>query len=332
MSASNVDSPSVPSSDGQAQPVPSLDADAVSRGLPQEPAKETPREVADAQEASREPASEDHADGKGVIASVFQIVSDAQTAVSQTFKDAMPAFSPEIKEEGDATDAAGKSNAEHTVEVLTTQDVILGAFTGSVGNKPVTIMVAEETVEVTEDVTEHVDDFMKRPGMTIHQAQEALELAVLGKISHKTSETGNWDMPLCDCFLAHVKCLGSYIFPCYIDEKHRKLRGWETISCAGTSIWFYCCQAPCLAIKLRSQMRKLFGIKGHPFTDCLTHTFCCCCALAQERRQLEVMGLLTTNVGLQNVDNVVHAVSAISETVVAIPEEVMELGGAKKQN
>lgn len=40
----------------------------------------------------------------------------------------------------------------------------------------------------------------------------------------------------------------------------------------------------------RSKLRRRFKLKGNNFTDCLTHAFCCFCALCQEYRELYNQG------------------------------------------
>lgn len=39
--------------------------------------------------------------------------------------------------------------------------------------------------------------------------------------------------------------------------------------------------------KYRGQLRARFGIPGSVFEDCLSHTFCRCCAVAQEARHVD---------------------------------------------
>ena len=50
-----------------------------------------------------------------------------------------------------------------------------------------------------------------------------------------------------------------------------------------------CCIAgTCLGSFQRRHLRQKLNIRGDGCTDCLAHSFCLCCALAQEDRELQL--------------------------------------------
>jgi Cys-rich protein (TIGR01571 family) len=46
----------------------------------------------------------------------------------------------------------------------------------------------------------------------------------------------------------------------------------------------------CLWGNTRTRIRTRYGIPGDGCTDCMAHLFCCCCALVQEAREIEMRG------------------------------------------
>ncbi|CAG8632512.1 1148_t:CDS:2, partial [Acaulospora morrowiae] len=49
------------------------------------------------------------------------------------------------------------------------------------------------------------------------------------------------------------------------------------------------CGFPCvMGTPNRGEIRARYNIQGDGCTDCLTHTFCACCGLIQEAREVEI--------------------------------------------
>ncbi|KAF1348468.1 hypothetical protein BDV97DRAFT_277856, partial [Delphinella strobiligena] len=94
-------------------------------------------------------------------------------------------------------------------------------------------------------------------------------------------------------------CLGSFFcYPCLFGRTQTRLdnypqppssdsEGWFSVSCL-----LMCCAAhvgiACIPVWMqRASMRKKLGIEGDGCTDCLASTFCTCCAMVQQEKEVK---------------------------------------------
>ncbi|KAA8539545.1 hypothetical protein F0562_026237 [Nyssa sinensis] len=103
-----------------------------------------------------------------------------------------------------------------------------------------------------------------------------------------------WQADLFDCCGEPCLSLKTCIYPCGIFTRiaHVSSKGKITRERACNDLMAYslfcgcCCYSGCV----RSEVRKLFNIEGGSCDDFLTHLMCCCCAMVQEWRELELRG------------------------------------------
>jgi Cys-rich protein (TIGR01571 family) len=139
--------------------------------------------------------------------------------------------------------------------------------------------------------------------------------------------TGSWSDGICDCFSDCESCLLSCCCPCirwgltlkraglwsfgaaalvyfilrlgtnFVSPEMRYLVGTDWIVILGV-VSFICLIA--ISVKYRVAIREKHRIQGNVFEDCLCHTFCACCAVAQEARHVDRdLGLLPMPQGLE---------------------------------
>ncbi|KAL3521253.1 hypothetical protein ACH5RR_019402 [Cinchona calisaya] len=103
-----------------------------------------------------------------------------------------------------------------------------------------------------------------------------------------------WQADLFDCCSEPCLSMKTCIYPCRIFSRIANLvsKGKITSEEALNNLMAYsffcaCCFYTC---RVRGKLRQLFGIEGGLCDDCLTHLMCCCCAMVQEWRELELRG------------------------------------------
>ncbi|PIN12483.1 hypothetical protein CDL12_14908 [Handroanthus impetiginosus] len=104
----------------------------------------------------------------------------------------------------------------------------------------------------------------------------------------------DWHSDLLGCCSDPYLCVKTFLCPCDTISKIASVATGKEISSAEacneimayTLILGCCCYTCCIRRKLRMRLR----IKGGMFDDFLSHFMCCCCALVQEWREVEIRG------------------------------------------
>lgn len=159
---------------------------------------------------------------------------------------------------------------EHLIEV--TKNVV-----NMSPNKKVTKIVFNEPTDL---IARHITDNAI--------ASEDLELESGDK------SQSEWKTDLFGCCREPCLCLKTCFFPCgtFSWIANVVTRGETSRKRAMTNLVAYsifcgcCCYSCCIRRKLRNQ----FNIEGGLCDDFLTHLMCCCCAMVQEWRELELSG------------------------------------------
>ncbi|KAG5237404.1 cell number regulator [Salix suchowensis] len=103
-----------------------------------------------------------------------------------------------------------------------------------------------------------------------------------------------WQVDLFDCCKEPCLSLKTCIYPCGIFSRIANVvsKGKTTRENAINDLMAYSifCGCCCYTCCIRKQIRQLFDIEGGSCDDFLTHLMCCCCAMVQEWRELEVRG------------------------------------------
>ncbi|KAK4434642.1 protein MID1-COMPLEMENTING ACTIVITY 1 [Sesamum alatum] len=103
-----------------------------------------------------------------------------------------------------------------------------------------------------------------------------------------------WHSDLLGCCSEPYLCMKTFLCPCDTISKIASVAKGKEISSAQacndimayTLILACCCYTCCIRRKLRARL----DIKGGLFDDFLSHVMCCCCALVQEWREVEIRG------------------------------------------
>ncbi|KAK9678812.1 hypothetical protein RND81_11G234600 [Saponaria officinalis] len=103
-----------------------------------------------------------------------------------------------------------------------------------------------------------------------------------------------WHTDLLDCCSEPCLCLKTLFYPCGTFAKISSVAYSRHMSSAAAcndlvaySLILSCC---CYTCCVRGKLRKTLNIKGGMFDDFLSHLMCCCCALVQEWREVEIRG------------------------------------------
>ncbi|KAJ0967014.1 hypothetical protein J5N97_023931 [Dioscorea zingiberensis] len=106
---------------------------------------------------------------------------------------------------------------------------------------------------------------------------------------------GEWHTDLLDCCAEPYLCLKTFFYPCGTFAKISTVAKKRYISSAETcndlmaySLILSCC---CYTCYVRRKLRQMLDIKGGFCDDFLSHLMCCCCALVQEWREVEIRGV-----------------------------------------
>ncbi|KAL9241411.1 hypothetical protein vseg_015527 [Gypsophila vaccaria] len=112
------------------------------------------------------------------------------------------------------------------------------------------------------------------------------------QVSYKHQE---WNTDLLDCCSEPCLCIKTLLYPCGIFAKISTVAHNRHMSSAAAcndlvaySLILSCC---CYTCWVRGKLRKALNIKGGMFDDFLSHFLCCCCALVQEWREVEIRGV-----------------------------------------
>ncbi|KAK1410487.1 hypothetical protein QVD17_37024 [Tagetes erecta] len=109
------------------------------------------------------------------------------------------------------------------------------------------------------------------------------------RVSHQDEE---WHSDLLGCCSEPWMCIKTFLFPCGASSKIATVAtGRHTTSTEACnelmaySLVLSCC---CYTCCIRRKLRKTLNIKGGWCDDFLSHFMCCCCALVQELREVEI--------------------------------------------
>lgn len=105
-----------------------------------------------------------------------------------------------------------------------------------------------------------------------------------------------WSTGCCDCFDDCGICFTTCCVPCItygqIAQAHR---GGDFVGPCLVYTTLLCCIGCtcCVTGGMRTDIRRKYGLKEDPMSDCLIHWPCCeVCALCQEARELKHRGVL----------------------------------------
>lgn len=106
---------------------------------------------------------------------------------------------------------------------------------------------------------------------------------------------GEWQSDLLGCCSEPKMCLKTFFFPCGTFSKiatvatNRHITSGEACNeLMAYSLILSCC---CYTCCIRRKLRKTLNITGGWCDDFLSHVMCCCCALVQELREVEMRGI-----------------------------------------
>ncbi|KAK4579578.1 hypothetical protein RGQ29_029305 [Quercus rubra] len=166
-------------------------------------------------------------------------------------------------------------------------------------NDPDQCRVIEHLIDVTENVVNVL------PGKKITKllANEPTYV-ISGYVSNVNSSYGDaglkpedqsqWQTDLFDCCSEPFISFKTFFYPCgtfswiaNLVSKGKISREQAINDLMSYSLFCGCC---CYSCCIRRKLRELFNIEGGSCDDFSTHLMCCCCALVQEWRELEIRG------------------------------------------
>ncbi|KAF3976797.1 hypothetical protein ACB098_06G138300 [Castanea mollissima] len=166
-------------------------------------------------------------------------------------------------------------------------------------NDPDQCRVIEHLIDVTENVVNVL------PGKKITKllANEPTYV-ISGYVSNVNSSYGDpglkpedqsqWQTDLFDCCGKPCLSFKTFFYPCgtfswiaNLVSKGKISRERAINDLMSYSLFCGCC---CYTCCIRRKLRELFNIEGGSCDDFSTHLMCCCCALVQEWRELEIRG------------------------------------------
>ncbi|GMY08300.1 protein MID1-COMPLEMENTING ACTIVITY 1-like [Fagus crenata] len=166
-------------------------------------------------------------------------------------------------------------------------------------NDPNQCHVIEHLIDVTENVV-NVLPGKKLKKLLVNEPTYVIS----GYVSNVTSSYGDpglkpedqsqWQTDLFDCCnepcLSFKTCLypcGTFSWIANLVSKGKISRERAINDLMAYSLFCGCC---CYTCCMRRKLRELFNIEGGSCDDFSTHLMCCCCALVQEWRELELRG------------------------------------------
>ncbi|KAG7579526.1 PLAC8 motif-containing protein [Arabidopsis thaliana x Arabidopsis arenosa] len=105
----------------------------------------------------------------------------------------------------------------------------------------------------------------------------------------------NWHADLLDCCSEPCLCFKTLFFPCGTLAKISTVATNRHISsteaCKNLMVYSLILSCCCYTCCIRKKLRKTLNITGGCIDDFLSHLMCCCCALVQELREVEIRGV-----------------------------------------
>lgn len=157
-------------------------------------------------------------------------------------------------------------------------------------------------IEHLLDVTENVVNVPKNKLLLGGQTCTSYEYGPTAKSSHEAEgfqpedqAKSAWEADLFDCCSEPCLSLKTCIYPCgtfswiaNVVSQGKISREHACNDLIAYSLFCGCCFYTCC---VRKKLRKHFNIEGGSCDDFLTHLMCCCCAMVQEWRELELRGV-----------------------------------------
>ncbi|ESQ30232.1 hypothetical protein EUTSA_v10011813mg [Eutrema salsugineum] len=112
----------------------------------------------------------------------------------------------------------------------------------------------------------------------------------------KLSVGSPWRTGLFDCQEDQTNAVMTSILPCVTFGQIAEVVDEGEMTCPlGSFIYLLMMPALCsqwvMGSKYREKIRRKFNLVEAPYSDCITHVFCSCCALCQEYRELKARNL-----------------------------------------
>ncbi|KAK9065002.1 hypothetical protein SSX86_016385 [Deinandra increscens subsp. villosa] len=184
--------------------------------------------------------------------------------------------------------------------------------------------VIQHLIEVTQVVaskSQHEQDSLKKISRKsephysdVSSNKEVQEESNSNKKTHSTSRStssasygqdlasargsyghGEWHSDLLGCCSEPKMCIKTFFFPCGTFSKiasvatNKQMTSGEACNeLMAYSLILSCC---CYTCCVRRKLRKTLNITGGWCDDFLSHVMCCCCALVQELREVEMRGI-----------------------------------------
>lgn len=165
-------------------------------------------------------------------------------------------------------------------------------------NDPKQCRIIEHLIDVTQNVVNvPAEKFLalnSQPyiGTGWVSAAKVGQVQMVNASQAEHQEKSKWQTDLFDCCNKPCLCFKACIYPCGIFSRiaslvsHGKITRKHALNDLLTySLFCGCC---CYTCCVRRSLRRLFNIEGGSCDDFLTHLICCCCAMIQEWRELEL--------------------------------------------
>ncbi|XP_057961605.1 protein MID1-COMPLEMENTING ACTIVITY 1 [Malania oleifera] len=183
---------------------------------------------------------------------------------------------------------------QHLLEVTE-----VAATNSKPGNSPPvkSHMVEPNSADVNNDKENSYDDedYPKRSATHSNARTTSVSSGhdlLSSKGSHRHEE---WHSDLLGCCSEPYLCIKTFCYPCGTFSKIATVANNRHMSSAEAcnelmaySLILSCC---CYTCCIRKKLRQTLNITGGCFDDFLSHLMCCCCALVQEWREVEIRGV-----------------------------------------
>ncbi|CAI9281338.1 unnamed protein product [Lactuca saligna] len=164
--------------------------------------------------------------------------------------------------------------------------------------------VIQHLIEVTQVVASNSQNETEPQYPNVNTNKQARDESDTNTITntkpHSTSRSTSyghqeWHSDLLGCCSEPKMCMKTFFFPCGTFSKiasvatNRHMTSGEACNelMAYSLILSCCCYTSCI----RRKLRMTLNITGGWFDDFLSHIMCCCCALVQELREVEMRGI-----------------------------------------
>ncbi|KAK9670651.1 hypothetical protein RND81_13G215400 [Saponaria officinalis] len=149
-------------------------------------------------------------------------------------------------------------------------------------SKPIQPPFPDETYKIDEDSPKKIETFRTSSSFSSRR-----DLLSQGSYRHQ-----EWNTDLLDCCSEPCLCLKTCFYPCGTLAKVSTVANNRFISstaaCSDLLASSLILSCFCYTCSVRGKLRKRLNIKGGVFDDFLSHLMCCCCALVQEWREVEI--------------------------------------------